>query len=77
MVAALFSEACSNGSALFLNDGSLVGNSLGGANVADELLHWRITWVSLDNVGAGGGALSRTGTHVGQKGSAHRGPTAD
>ncbi len=35
---ALFPEACANGSALLLNNGSLVGDGLCGANVADELL---------------------------------------
>jgi len=38
MIAALFTEAGANGGALLLNDGSLVGDSLCGANIADELL---------------------------------------
>jgi len=38
VVAAFFSEACPDSGALLLDDGSLVGDGLGGANVADELL---------------------------------------
>jgi len=42
MVAAFFSEAGSNGGALLLDDGPLVGDGLRGANVADELLDCRV-----------------------------------
>lgn len=40
MVVALFAKAGSNGGAFLLNDGTLVGNSLCGAHIADELFHW-------------------------------------
>ena len=39
MVCALFSEAGSDGCALFLDDGPFVGDGLGRAYVADKLLH--------------------------------------
>lgn len=42
MVAALFSKAGSDGSALLLHNGALIGNGLCGANIANELLDWRI-----------------------------------
>lgn len=38
-IVTLFTEACSYGGALFLDDGALVCNGLGGPDVADELLH--------------------------------------
>lgn len=38
-IVTLFAEACSYGGALFLDDGALVCDCLGGPNVADELLH--------------------------------------
>ena len=40
MIVALLSEAGANGSALLLDDGSLIGDGLCGAHVADELLDW-------------------------------------
>lgn len=38
MVSAVFAKAGSNGSALLLNNGSFIGDRLGRAHVADELL---------------------------------------
>lgn len=38
-VVALLAEACSDRGTLLLNDGTLVGNGLGGTHVADELLY--------------------------------------
>ena len=40
MVVALFAEAGTDGGALLLDDGPLVGDGLCGAHVADELLDW-------------------------------------
>lgn len=37
---ALFTEAGSDGSTLFLDDGSLVGNRLGRSDIADELFDY-------------------------------------
>ncbi len=39
VVATLFPEASSYGSTLLLNHGSLICDGLGGANIANELLH--------------------------------------
>ena len=36
-VVALFTKASSDGSAFFLDDGSLVGNRFGRSNITDEL----------------------------------------
>jgi hypothetical protein len=36
---ALFPKACANGGTLLLHYGALVGDGLGRANIADELLH--------------------------------------
>lgn len=38
-VVALLPEACTDGSALLLDDGSFVGNRLGRTHIADELFH--------------------------------------
>lgn len=55
VVVALFAEAGTDGGALLLDDGPLVGDGLCGAHVADELLDWDGT-VSADvaSVGARG-----------------------
>lgn len=39
VVVAFLSEACSNRCALFLDDGTLIGDCLGRTHIADELLH--------------------------------------
>jgi hypothetical protein len=70
VVATFFSEAGADSSALLLDDGSLVGDGLCGANIADELLDCGVggNAMSAGSVFGAGGA--RTGTH----GEALKGP---
>lgn len=47
VITALFSEAGTDIGTLFLNNGTFVGDGLGGSNVADELLDYMVVaWVS-------------------------------
>lgn len=50
VVAALFPETCSYGSALLLDDGALVGNGLGRPNISDELLYCGSDWLAWDEL---------------------------
>lgn len=50
---ALFTEAGSDGSTLFLDDGSLVGNRLGRSDIADELLDYSRVSMGLLTMAAG------------------------